>query len=69
MRCFDCFAEITVAYAMVLKKLREVPADADPVEAAAFLNSLCHDPAPVCVDCAGWYGEHAWYLPAEESAS
>ena len=66
-RCFDCLEDLPddTPRFVVLKRMREMPADADEVEKRLF-NALCFDPVPICADCAGWYGDHA--IPLERLA-
>lgn len=69
MRCFDCFREFAPdedRFA-VLKKMRDVPPEADPIERAAFLESLTYDQVFVCRDCAPWYGDHPIPVAAIEA--
>lgn len=66
-RCFDCFTEFAASQERfaVLKKMRDMPAGTDPVEARQ-LDGLLYDQVFVCGDCAGWYGDHATLVMPED---
>lgn len=67
-RCFDCFHEFgaTEDRFAVLKQMRELPAEMDPAEKALMWGSQ-FDQVFVCVDCAGWYGDHQIPVTAVEA--
>lgn len=59
-RCFECLDEFHngVQRYAVLKKVRDMPPECDPVESRQ-LESLLYDQVYVCEDCAGWHGDEA----------
>ena len=66
-RCFDCFAEFgpNQERFAVLKQMRDLPS-VSPADARTY-EGLLYDTVYVCGDCAGWYGDDAMTVTAEEA--
>lgn len=62
MRCSDCLEELVGIRFLVLKRVRDLPADLPddmPEAERQALDALCFEPQPLCAGCAGWYGGDA----------
>lgn len=71
-RCFDCFHlfKADEDRFAVLKKMRDMPEGWHGTDQALnLLEGLMFDQVFVCGECAGWYGDDAIQLSAEDATA